>query len=320
MGYKKKEIINKKTFKSDLPSIFVHEGVEITGTKNIADKFNEYFTEIGPKLAKSINTSNKAQFNSYLTTPCAASFNFAYTNPDKIEKIIRNLRPKSSAGSDNISTKLLKEIDNVVSRPLSIIINQSLCTGIFPDKLKIAKVIPLYKKDDNKSFGNYRPISLLSSISKIFERVAFNQLYDYFTSNGLLYESQYGFRKLHSTELAALEFTDRISHEMDAKKIPFSIILDLSKAFDTLDHNVLLSKLEYSGIRDTALNWFKSYLTKRTQYVDCNGIASSIREIETGVPQGSILGPLLSIIYVNDIHTVSDNLNFNFVRWWYDTK
>ena len=258
-----KEIINKRTFKSDFPSCFVHEGVEITDTKNIADKFNEYFTEIGPKLAKSINTANKAPFNSYLTTLCPASFNFGYTKPDDIEKIIRNLGPKSSAGCDNISTKLLKEIENVVSRPLSIIINQSLCTGIFPDKLKIAKVIPLYKKDDNKLFGNYRPISLLSSISKIFERVAFNQLYDYFSSNGLLYESQYGFRKLHSTELAALEFTDRISQEMDAKKIPFSIFLDLSKAFDTLDHNVLLSKLNYYGIKDTALDWFKSYLTNR---------------------------------------------------------
>ena len=169
---------------------------------------------------------------------------------------------------------------------------------------------PLYKKDDDRSFGNYRPISLLSSISKIFERVAFNQLYEHFTSNGLLYESQYGFRKLHSTELAALEFTDRISQEMDAKKIPFSIFLDLSKAFDTLDHKVLLTKLHHYGIRNIALNWFRSYLTKRTQYVDCNGVSSSIREIETGVPQGSILGPLLFIIYMNDIHTVSDSLNF----------
>ena len=97
---------------------------------------------------------------------------------------------------------------------------------------------------------------------------------------------------------------------MDANKIPFSIFLDVSKAFDILDHNVLLSKLDYYGIKDTALDWFKSYLTNRTQYVGCNGISSSIRNIETGVPQGSILGPLLFIIYMNDIHTVSNNLNF----------
>ena len=159
-----KEIINKKTFKSDLPSSFVHEGVEIIGLKNVADKFNVYFTEIGPKLAKSIDTANKAPFNHYLTTPCATSFNFVYTKPDDIEKIIRNLKPKSSAGCDHISTKSLKEIENVISRPLSIIINQSLCTGIFPDKLKIAEVIPLYKKDDDRSFGNYRPISLYITV------------------------------------------------------------------------------------------------------------------------------------------------------------
>ena len=243
-----KKIINKKTFKSDFPSCFVQEGVKITGSKIIADKFNEYFTEIGPKLARSIDAANKIPFNSYLTTPCAASFNFAYTNPNDNVKIIRNLRPKSSAGHDNISTKLLKEIEHVVSRPLSIMINQSLCTGIFPDKLKIAKVIPLFKKDDNKSFGNYRPISILSSISKIqnikkYQRVTFNQLYDYLTSNGLLYQSQYGFRKYHSTELAALEFTDRIKQEMDAKKIPFSVFLDLSKAFDTLDHTIPPNKI-----------------------------------------------------------------------------
>ena len=195
-------------------------------------------------------------------------------------------------------------------KKLNIIVNKSICTGIFPEKFKIAKVIPLYKKDDYKSFGNYRSISLLSSISKIFEQVAFNQLHTYLTSNDLVYESQYGFRRHHSTELAVLEFTDRIKKEMDAKKIPFSIFLDLSKAFDTLDHSVLLSKLQYYGTRDTALYWFKRYLSKRTQYVDCDGISSSIRVIETGVSQGSILGPLLFIICRNDIYTASDNLNF----------
>ena len=197
-------------------------------SKKVADKFNEYFTEIGPKLAKSIDTANKAPFNHYLATPCAASFNFVFTKPDDFEKIIRNLKPKSSEGYDKISTKVLKEIENVISHPLSIIINRSLCTGIFPDKLKIAKVIPFYKKDYDKSFGIYRPILSLSSISKNYERLSFNQLYDYLTSNGLLHESQHRLLKLHSTELAALEFTGRISQEMDAKKIPFSIFLDIS--------------------------------------------------------------------------------------------
>ena len=131
-----KEVMNKNTFKSDFYSNFFHGGVEITGSKNIADKFNEYFTEIGPKLARSIDTVNKAPFDSYLTTPSAALFNFTYISPDEIVKIIRNLRPKSSAGYNNISTKLLKEIEHAISRPLNIIINQPLYTGIFPDNLK----------------------------------------------------------------------------------------------------------------------------------------------------------------------------------------
>ena len=309
--------IYTKKSKSDFPPYFTDLGIKISGSKTIADKFNEYFTKIGPELARSIDTSHKIPFDNYLNSPCQLSFQFQYTTPDSIEKIIGDLKPRSSAGYDNLSSKLLKDIKGIISRPLSIIINQSLCSGIFPSKLKLAKVIPLYKKEDQRVFGNYRPISLLSSISKIFEKVAFKQILEYFTSNNLLFESQYGFRENHSTELAALEFIDRIKLEMDRKKIPFSIFLDLSKAFDTLNHDILLTKLRYYGIQGIALNWFQSYLTKRSQYVQYNDTSSSIREIETGVPQGSILGPLLFIIYMNDIHTVSDK--FSFILYADDT-
>ena len=305
-----KDILNKTKRKSKFPAYFLCKNKHVSGAQNIANKFNEYFTNIGPDLASSIDASNKAPFDSYLNTPCSNSFLFQYTNPADIAKIICQLKPKSSAGYDNISSKLLKEIADSISCPLSKIVNQYLCTGIFPSKLKLAKVIPLYKKDDEKEFGNYRPISLLSSISKVFEKVAFDQLYDYLSLHGLLFDSQYGFRKHHSTELAALELTDRIRHEMDQKKVPFAVFLDLSKAFDTLNHGILLTKLKYYGIKDTPLDWFKSYLTQRLQYVEFDGTASSTRVIETGVPQGSMLGPLLFIIYMNDIHKVSANLKF----------
>ena len=305
-----KGIICKNKMKSEYPRFFTDKGQQITGDKNIADKFNEYFTQIGPSLANSIDIADKVTFDTYLKKPNSSSFQFQYTDAPSVQKIINKLKPKSSAGHDNISSKLLRQIGDIVAYPLSIIVNQSLCTGIFPHRLKLAKVMPLYKKDDNKLFGNYRPISLLSSISKVFEKIVFDQLYDYLITNGLLFESQYSFRKQHSTELAALELTDRIRREMDQDKVPFSVFLDLSKAFDTLNHHILLSKLEYYGIKSIALQWFKSYLTQRQQFVEYQEVCSSTRELETGVPQGSVLGPLLFLIYMNDIHTVSDKLNF----------
>jgi hypothetical protein len=183
-------------------------------------------------------------------------------------------------------------------------------TGIFPNKLKIAKVIPLYKKGDDSIFDIYRPISILPSISKVFERTMFNQLHEYFYKNKLYYSSQYGFREKHSTELAALELVDRITNEMDNNAIPINIYLDLSKAFDTLDHNILLNKLKYYGINGTSLELCKNYLINRKQYVIIDNIKSDEAFISTGVPQGSILGPLLFIIYMNDIIFASDIFKF----------
>ena len=172
--------------------------------------------------------------------------------------------------------------------PLTSIINQSLYTGIFPENLKLAKVLPLFKKGDNQLFNNYRPISLLPSISKVFERVVFNQLYSYFDENGLFYRSQYGFRKGHSTQFACVEFVDKMLQELDKKKIPITIFIDLSKAFDTLNHDIMLHKLSHYGVCGNTLQWFGSYLSNRKQYVDFESSNSTSLPLSTGVPQGSI--------------------------------
>lgn len=167
--------------------------------------------------------------------------------------------------------------------------------------LKVAKIIPLYKKNETHKFDNYRPISILPSISKVFERIIHTQIYNFFTANKLFFQSQYGFRKNHSTDYAAIELIDKVIHDLDNGDNPLSVFIDLSKAFDTIDHSILIAKLEYYGFNSKSLQLMISYLSNRYQYVDYNETQSSVLKITTGVPQGSILGPLLFIIYMNDI-------------------
>ena len=201
-----------------------------------------------------------------------------------------------------------------ISKPLTIIINECLETGIFPDALKVAKVKPLYKKGDSYCFNNYRPISLLPTISKIFKRVMFSQLYSYFNINNLLSEQQYGFRSQHSTELACVRLADYIIKEMDNIKEnekPTAIFLDLSNA---LNFDILLNKLKYYGARGTSLALIKSYLTNRYQYVQFENYDSELLEIVTGIPQGSILGPLFFSVFINDLVNSSNNSILNVCR------
>lgn len=314
-----KEILNKSKNKNTFPSFFRDENNKIITDKvEIANKFNTFFSTVGKKLAQNITVQDNKSFKDFLNRIHHDQFYFENINEILIGKIISELAPKASCGFDGFSSKLIKKLQHVLVKPITLIVNQMINTGIFPDKLKIAKINPIYKKDDETFFTNYRPISLLPAISKIFEKVIFIQIYDFFQKKKLLYISQYGFRTGHSTESAALELVDKIITKMDKKDTPIGIFIDLSKAFDTIDHEILLKKLNYYGFSTPAISLMKSYLNDRMQYVQMNDVSSDFCEVNTGVPQGSILGPLLFIIYMNDI--IESSKLFDFILYADDTS
>lgn len=288
---------------------FEKDGITVDNPQSIVEYFNDYFVNISVNLAKEVPLGSK-HFSSYLSNSMINSFSFTPCDTNEVINITHSLNNKNSFGYDSIPLNIVKRCITQIASPLSYIINCSFQTGVFPDPLKIAKVCPIYKSGDKKLFSNYRPISVLPSFSKIFEKAVYNRLESWVKLNNILTDNQYGFRAKHSTSMALLDMIDKVSTSIDKNEFSIGIFIDLSKAFDTINHNILFKKLENYGIRGLPLNWFIDYLSNRKQYVFFNNFQSSLKYVTCGVPQGSILGPLLFILYINDIIKCSTLLKF----------
>ena len=224
---------------------------------------------------------------------------------EEIMQQVKNAKNKKSKDHDQFDMCLVKKIKPYIVKPLAHICNTSLMNGIFPDRMKIARVITLFKNGDVKEFSNYRPVSILPQFSKILEKVFHNRLMSFINDKQILNNSQFGFRKNMSTALAIIELVEEITTAIDEGKTTVGVFIDLKKAFDTVDHNILVKKLEHYGIRGLAKDWVCSYLESRRQYVCINESNSDCLDVKCGVPDGSILGPALFILYVNDMCNVS---------------
>ena len=297
-----KEVINKKRITRNSKQFVIND--QVTMDPNvISNGFNNFFVNVGPTLASKIITDGISHRN-FLTESLQTSFFLEPTTTNEIKAVISKLKD-GAPGRDGILPKHLKCISESIAYPLSKIANLSFKQGVFPTELKIAIVSPLYKAKDPMFFNNYRPISLLSVFSKILERLMYNRLLKFIDKNNLFNEFQFGFRNNHSTFMVLIVLVENLVTALDNGNCAVGLFLDFQTALDTVDHCILLDKLSFYGVRGIAHDWFYSYLSNRSQSVNYNDHESDLKMMKCGVPQGSILGPLLFLICINDLPSVS---------------
>ena len=285
----------------ELPSKITVDGETLTEPAQVAKALCTFFAKIGEKTANTALPPRKS-YRDFLGPACVKSMALIPVTSTDVSMIVKGLRGASASGFDRVHTKVLKAVLPSVVQPLTHLVNLSLETGVFPSLLKKARIIPLHKGGPQDDPSNFRPISILSVFSKVFEKPMKNQLYSFLEAKGFLNQRQFGFRPGHSTEDALASLSLFINKALDLGLVPAAILLDIKKAFDSMDHGILLGKIEHIGVRGEALRWFRSYLSSRRVYIGDDPLNDTV--VNFGVPQGSILGPLLFLVHVNDLSRV----------------
>ena len=301
------QLLNKRSKSTNIYSLS-DSSQTLFDKQRMLDKMNQFFCSVGKTLAADIDvTHNPLLSGEFSINDGGKIFNFRAINEGDLQKAMAKMKIKKSFGNDNISGYFLKIAFAVISSSLLKIFNVSIETNTFPDAWKIARVTPIYKEGEKSEKSNYRPISVLPVISRLSEKLIYDQLYQYMNGSGLLSQDQSGLRALHSTITCLLKCTDDWFNGIDKGILTGMIFINLKKAFDTVDHEILCKKLAHYGVLGRELSWFKSYLANRRQYCRVNGVDSNMENIEVGVPQGSCLGPLLFLVYINDLPCIIKN-------------